>query len=107
MSRGGVLQGGSCRAAVNPAMIETRNGGIRCAPPALRPLVQRGVIGAGAPPGTPRPPAFGTENAADEAISKAERPIAAPATWTKQPQLMPNAAAAPPRQPICMLRPMT
>jgi hypothetical protein len=33
--------------------------------------------------------------AADEAINSADRPIAAPETWTRQPVQMPSAAAAP------------
>jgi hypothetical protein len=44
--------------------------------------------------------------AADEAINSADRPIAAPETWTRQPLQMPSAAAAPPRHPSWMLRPM-
>jgi hypothetical protein len=33
--------------------------------------------------------------AADEAINSADRPIAAPETWTRQPLQMPSAAAPP------------
>jgi hypothetical protein len=44
--------------------------------------------------------------AVDDAINSADRPMAAPNTWTRQPQQMPIAAAAPPRQPNWMLRPI-